>query len=224
MYADSGAAGHQAEMIRLHQNAAEMGMSASMIKLARAYLNHLPSNLPLDFNKAASLYREAVAVAREPDAMYGLAQLLLQGILQATITRKEGNKENTKKGDMLQEVAYLLEEAAKADHAFAMFNLGIMHLYGYATAWGGERDVELAALWFERSGVPEGYHSASLFHDSLGNQDRSKELTERAKRLGYGSKWRKKAREFAGSGGARGVDINMAWPPLFNTGIVPDKV
>ena len=49
----------------------------------------------------------------------------------------------------------MLEEAAKTDHAFAMFNLGIMHLYGYATAWGGERDVELAAGPLPRNAPPE---------------------------------------------------------------------
>jgi len=224
LHADSGAAMRQEDIMRFHEEAAKMGLSTSMVRLARAYLKQLPSNLPLDFSKAASLYREAVAVAREPDAMYGLANLLLQGILQAKITKNEGDKKITKMGDMLQEVAYLLEGAAKAGHAFAMFNLGVMHLHGYAMAWGGEKDMDLAALWFETSGIPEGFHFASLCYSSHGNEQKSKDLAARAKKLGYGTQWRKKARELAGSGGASGVDINMAWPAFFGTGTVPDKV
>ncbi|GMI31705.1 hypothetical protein TrCOL_g1944 [Triparma columacea] len=215
MYADSGAGGDKVEMIRLHHEAAKMGLSTSMVKLARAYLNQLPSHLPLDLKKAADLYREAAARANEPDAIYGLAQLTLQGFVR--------QRDDTKMGHLLQEVAALLERAANANHQYAMFNLGVMHRYGYAAAWGGEKDAKLAAEWFENSGLPEGYYAASTYYSSIGDNERSKKLMSRAKRMGYGTEWRKRARIAVGSGGAGGVDINMAWPPFFQTGVVPDK-
>ena len=218
MFADGGAGGAgQEEVVRLHQEAAKKGLASSSVKLARAYLKQLPSSLPLDVSEASRLYRQAIQTSREPDAMYGLAQMLLQGTASP-----QGSTGDMR--DVLKEVAYLLEAAAEeGQHKFAMFNLGVMHLYGYTRAWGGERDPKLAAEWFEKSEIPEGLFVASMYYASVGDGVTEGRLKDRAVGMGYGSAWRKAARQQTGSGGASGVDLNMAWPELPGTGVKPEE-
>ena len=96
-----------------------------------------------------------------------------------------------------------------------MFNLGIAHLYGYANRGvSGTRDPQLAGQWFEASGLPEGFFAASLYYDMLGDNEAAAQWRQRAANMGHGTFWRKEARDRTGSGGAGGVDLNMAWPPL----------
>ena len=59
------------QVLQLNRAAAAQGLAGPMVKLARAYLHRLPSSLPLDPSAAEALYRRAIDVAEEPDAMYG---------------------------------------------------------------------------------------------------------------------------------------------------------
>ena len=60
--------------------------------------------------------------------------------------------------------------------------------------------------------MPEGYFVASVQAASVGDGERERSHRGRAKALGYFTDWRRRAREFTGSGGARGVDLNLPWP------------
>jgi TPR repeat protein len=201
----------------LHWNglAAEQGLGESMVKMARAHLKLLPTDLPSDPVEAARLYRAAIASSEEPDAQYGLAQLLLEGRAEAAAAANSGSATIR---EMLSEVVALLEAAAATGHAYAQFNLGIAHLYGYADSGGskGSRDVELAGQWFEACGLPEGFVAAGMYYGSAGLTEQAARMNERAARLGFGSAWRQRARMHTGSGGAGGVDLNMPWPALPN--------
>ena len=110
---------------------------------------------------------------------------------------------------MLFRVVQLLEEAAIRGHTYAMFNLGIVHCYGYGVP---HIDTNLAALWFIQSGLPEGYYVAAVQAASMGNVVRQQQLDDMARKLGFYEPWRKGARERTGSGGASGVNLNMKWP------------
>ena len=110
---------------------------------------------------------------------------------------------------ILSRVVQWLEDAAIRGHAYAMFNLGIVHCYGYGIH---QIDTDLAALWFIQSGLPEGYNAAAYQADAAGNKSRQQQLDDMARKLGYYEPWRKGARERTGSGGATGVDLNMKWP------------
>jgi hypothetical protein len=74
------------------------------------------------------------------------------------------------------------------------------------------RDQEVAAEWFEASGMPEGYFAAAMYHRAVGAVARADMLQRRAATLGYGQPWRVKARNYVGSGGSGGIDLNLAWP------------
>ena len=66
------------------------------------------------------------------NAYYGLAQLFLQ---RSTALRKEGSgKSEAHANANLRDAVRMLEEAALRGHTYAMFNLGIAHLYGYGMA------------------------------------------------------------------------------------------
>ena len=99
--------------------------------------------------------------------------------------------------------------AARAGHAFAAFNLGMVYLYGYGVP---RPDQEIAGDWFEMSGIPEGLAAVAMHRDATGRSAEAAEWWKRAKVKGYGTAWRKRAREATGSGGATGVDLNLAWP------------
>ena len=94
-----------------------------------------------------------------------------------------------------------------------MFNLGIAHLYGYGRD-DGQRNPDLAGDWFEASGLPEGLFAKSMHPSSVGKKQEAKVYKERASALGFGSPWRKPARERTGRGGSGGAKLNFPWPPL----------
>ena len=119
--------------------------------------------------------------------------------------------------EILKTIINLLEESAKGGDVFAMFNLGIAHLYGYT----GIVDMELAKDWFIYSNLPEGLYVGSLYYLEKDSKI-SNNLRERAKRLGFGTKWRQEARQHTGLGGAGGIDINLPWPEMPN-GTKPER-
>ena len=120
-----------------------------MVKLARAYLKLLPSNLPFDPGMAQKYYEQAIEISNDPHAQYGIVEMMLGGVYKM--------KESSML-EMFQKVIYLLEESAKGGNVFAMFNLGVAHLYGYS----GKQDPLLAKEWFEASNLPEGYIAVSI--------------------------------------------------------------
>jgi len=187
------------QVVKWITRAADHGYGMARVKLARAYLNKLPSNLQMNVSRADQLYKAAVRDSQEPDAYYGMAELILLS--------------GGKKGDMGKVVHYLEQAAAKGNR-FAMFNLGVAHLYRYYPTKKKYDHYRLASDWFEESGLPEGYYGASLYHKSQGRTNKVKFFEERAKLMGHGTQKRQKARQYTGSGGAGGVDINLPWPDL----------
>ena len=197
------------EMIEWHKKAAENGFSNSMVKLARAYLKRLPSKLEFNPKEAERLYRLAVETTQDPHAQYGLAEMILFGLIKI---------ETNSMLILLDKVIRLLEESAKGGNFFAMFNLGVAHLYGYT----GKPDIKLANEWFEISGLPEAFMIISSHYVSINDKKTSEKYVNRAKRMGFGKKWRKVSRIRTGLGGASGVDINLPWPTMPN-GNKPQK-
>ena len=102
----------------------------------------------------------------------------------------------------------LFEAAAAGRHEFAMYNLGVAHLYGFGT----RRDAPLAGRWFAASGLPEGYMAVALQQRGLGHDNESRRWEGRARHLGFGTPWRKVARATAGTGGIGGIPLHSAWP------------
>jgi len=182
------------QIIEWNMKASRHGHAQASLKLARAYLKTLDSPLPRDVKKAANLFKLAINQSNEPDAHYGLARMYLMGV-------GVGRKNITMS-------IYHLEQAARGGHSFAMFNLGIVHLYGY----NGKHNAALAGSWFQRSGLPEGLYAKSVYCRSRGLETEADYYEESARSLGYGLSWRSMARERTGSGGAGGVDLNLPWP------------
>jgi len=177
--------------------AARAGHPTACIKIARAYLGRLPSDLAVNRTAARYWFARAVETANDPDAHYGLAEMALQ----------ETNPENY--ALQLNKAVYHLEQSALAHHPFAQFNLGLAHLFGYATVV----DPKAAGDWFEQSGLPEGYFARAMYYDSIGNTELRQQFQQRAAVLGFGQEWRKVARQHTGYGGAGGIDLNLPWPP-----------
>jgi len=144
--------------------------------------------------EARQFFEAAIESSNEPDAHYGLAQMQL--------TKKAT-------GPTLRTALGHLEAAARGAHVFAMFNLGIAHLFGYGTA----RDPDAAGAWFEASGLPEGFFIKAMHSRAAGAEAEAVAFEDLAKSFGFGSPWRRIAREKTGSGGAAGVSLNLEWPP-----------
>lgn len=191
------------DIITWHKKAADQGFSNSMVKIARAYLKRLPSNLEFNPKEAEKYYRLAIKTSEDPHAQFGLAEMILCGLIKI---------ETNSMIEILKIVINLLEESAKGGDVFAMFNLGIAHLYGYT----GKIDRELAKDWFIQSNLPEGFFIASLYYDNNNNKKLANDLKKKAELLGYGKYWRRDARERTGTANAGGVDINMSWPSFSN--------
>lgn len=193
------------QVLEWNMKAAKGGAGMSAIKIARAYLHQLPSQLPLSIELAAEYFQMAIA-SHNPDGHYGMAQLLLQQVSYEQQTQQlKVAMDNT---EIIQAVQHL-EAAAKLGHAYSQFNLGMVHTYGYAT---GQIDGAVAAEWFAASGLPEGYYIAAQQARAIGNRTRYNECGEMAAKLGFTAPWRKQAREATGSGGAGGVSLNLPWP------------
>jgi TPR repeat protein len=197
-------------VLKWNGRAAQHGHATACVKLARAFLGKLPSSLPNDSSKARALYRRAIRSSNDPDAHYGLASLILEEL-------RKNNDENN--NDSLDRAIAHLEAAAMGGHPYAKFNLGMVHLFGYFSK--SQKDLTLAADWFEASGLPEGLFARAMYYGSIGDNERATEFRRRASSLGYGTQWRVMARQHTGHGGAGGIDLNLAWPPNVNREIPP---
>ena len=199
------------QVLEWNTKAAQGGAGMAAVKVARAYLHQLPSSLPFSIEEAQRYYQMAIA-SHNPDGHYGIAHLLLQLVtFEQTQQQQQQPQHNTNAySDPRVSVAVQhLEAAAKMDHAFSMFNLGMVHTYGYST---GVINGTLAGQWFEASGLPEGYYLAAQQAKAMGNMERYEDCGKRAHILGFMAPWRKQAREATGSGGAAGVNLNLPWP------------
>jgi TPR repeat protein len=172
--------------VQLYQQAAEAGSSTAAIEMARAYLGLLPSSLPYDVTEATRCYQIAIS-SREPHGYYGMAALWLSKTLD--------NSDHGLQANHLPKVVEYLELVSKLGHPFAMFNLGLVHVYGYGNY---PINTTLAAEWFIESGLPEGYFVASFQARSVGRLDRAHFLHDMAIRLGQGATWRRAARQYTG--------------------------
>ena len=212
----------------LHWNtlAAENGNGIAAVKMARAYLKLLPADVPHDENEAIRYYQLAIQ-SQEPDGHYGMAGLLLWQLQKQRKERLQSQQpysssssssssitsltiNETTAMSTLRRVVYHLEAAAKLGHAYAMFNLGMVHTYGYGIS---QINTTLAVEWFIASSLPEGYYVSYFQAASVGDQKRMNLYQQRAQALGMNQPWRKQARQYTGSGGAAGVDLNLPWPP-----------
>ncbi len=202
-------------MIYWNKRAAKHGHGAARVKLARAYLKKLPSALEQNPEKAFKLYRNAVRDSQDANAHYGLAELHLAHLGGALGHVKTAEAAVERIRQIMPTVMRHLEGAAYGGNPYAMFNLGLAHLYGYYD-YGRVRDPELAGEWFAASGLPEGYHAKGMHLRSKGSIAEAEEFERRALALGYGSAMRKMARERTGLGGASGIDLNLQWPPLMD--------
>ena len=110
--------------------------------------------------------------------------------------------------DALVDAVEWFEAAALGGHTFAMYNLGVAHLYGYGM---DVRDPDVAAEWFEACGLPEGMAAVAMHREGAGRRSEAKQFHARASRLGFGSEWRAKARLHTGSGGVGHVELHSNW-------------
>ena len=234
--------------IKWNEKASNAGDALASVKLGYAYLKLLPSDIvSYDVKKAESLFLKAIRSSNEPDGHYALASLYLKQVthqIQNSISmiKEQNNGDDRqikikimdvlKKGlispKLINAIGHL-EEAAKCGHMFAQFNLGIVHLYGYGRSYrsgdgngNGNTDPNMAGMWFEASGLPEGYIVKSMHSNSIGNQKEAESFQQKAYTLGYGSPWRQMARERAGSGGSSGAKLNLQWPPI-PSGQIPQE-
>ena len=192
------------DKILWHTKSCDNGNSISMVKLARGYLKLLPSVMPFEPENAEKLYRHAIDVSGDPEAYYGMAQMVLWKM----------NKDPSENiPDILGEAIGFLEESAKGGNPFAMFNLGVAHLYGYT----GKPDTETAIEWFHASNMAEGFYVVSMYYSHKGDIKQAENMKRKAEKLGYGVEWRQLARNST----KLGVDINLNWPSVNN--ISPEK-
>ena len=218
------------------QKASNDGHPQASVKLGWAYLKALQSELPFDIEKAKELFLNAIESSNDPDGHYGLSTIYLAQIKMKIMGQPTKEKMiemakdvMTSSSSLLLDAIYHLEEAAKCGHVFAMFNLGIAAFNGYGRSAvidgqpQPQKDPNLAAGWFEASGLPEGLAARSLYEMSIGNKEKSILYEQRAKTLGYGSSWRKEARQKTGSGGFVGANLNLQWPPIYPTGETPQE-
>ena len=231
-----------AHMVYWTTRAAEGGLPMAMLKLARAYLGRFPEvGLPHDPATAAAWLRTCIRLWGDAECHYDLAQMLLEQLTppQASVLRASVPTLPTRHADdapsmttvratgeatpppaslaarVAAAVAHF-ESAARQGHAFAAYNLGVVHLFGHGAgvgASGPNANASLSAEWFAAaSGLPEGMHAASLYYQANGQAPRAAEWHRHAEALGHGAMWRDAARKRVGSGGAGGVSLHSKWP------------
>ena len=189
-------------VLQLNVQAARGGAAEAAVKVARAYLKLLPSELQFDVDQAKRYFQMAIE-SHSPEGHYGMAQIL---VAEAATEEANGSPPRT---DLLRRAVEHLESAAKQHHAFAAFNLGMAHVFGY----GIPVNLEVGVEWFQASGLPEGYFLAAQYAATIGDEARYEQWIDRARVLGMDRPWRQEARHRTGSGGAAGVDLNLMWPP-----------
>jgi hypothetical protein len=182
---DMGGPAVVARSVEWIQRSASGGYIPAVAQLAAVRSGNLPPPEALDLLRKtiASISRNAAPPAW---LLYQLAQLLLQA------------------GESEAEAVACFEAAATMGDYQAMYNLGVAHLYGQGVA---RADPQLAAEWFEASGLPEGLHAVSLYHQSNGRVANARYYADHAAALGFGRPWRDIARQRSN------VKLHSAWRP-----------
>ena len=85
------------EVLLWNQKAADGGDATASVKVARAYLGLLPSPLTKDKRMAVKMFRNAIEYAKEPDAYYGLAEILIASIDKMAFHPVQGTSESREK-------------------------------------------------------------------------------------------------------------------------------
>ena len=80
------------DVLMWNEKAAISGDATAAVKIARAYLGRLPSPLEKSTAKAKQMFNNAIKYAREPDAYYGLAELLISSIDKMAFHPEKGTK------------------------------------------------------------------------------------------------------------------------------------
>jgi hypothetical protein len=200
-------------VMELNMRAAEKGAAEAAVKVARAYLKQLPSELEFNIDEAKRFFRLAIR-SHSSEGHYGLASIL---VAESNLAASPDQQQ-----DALRRAVSHLERAAMSLHAYGCFNLGIAHIFGYGVP---RVDMELGVEWLVQSGLPEGYILASQYAATIGDQSRHDEWLRQALILGWDQPWRVQARQNTGSGGAAGVDLNLMWPPsIARGGIQPPQL
>jgi hypothetical protein len=200
-------------VMELNMMAAEKGAAEAAVKVARAYLKQLPSDLEFNLDEAKRFFRLAIR-SHSSEGHFGMASVLVAESNMAASPRQQD--------EALRRAVYHLERAATSLHAYGCFNLGVAHIFGYGVP---RVDMELGVQWLVRSGLPEGFVLASQYAATIGDQSRHDEWLRQALILGWDQPWRVQARQSTGSGGAAGVDLNLMWPPsIARGGIQPPRL
>lgn len=167
--------------------AAEQGFPEAMFKTARNVMGDK------DYTSALNWFTKACS-AGDADAcfQYGQIQLMLASARSkgedAGTSRPDWAEQESAKAIVFFEAAAVAGSSPSRGAAYAMYNLGVAHLFGMG---GLRRDPDRAAEWFENSGLPEGMMATAHHRSALGQAEEAEEWQKRAKSMGFGSGERK---------------------------------
>lgn len=131
------------EAMKWYRMASELDDSDAMCRLAGGY--KYGHGVEKDMEQALQLYKKAISVDGNADALLDLGLCYLQG---------EGVPQNYQHG------AFLMERSAKQGNMMAQYNMGVL----YRTGRGVETDMEEALHWYRLSAA-QGYEQAMAFLD-----------------------------------------------------------
>ena len=156
---------------------AEQGFGEAAFKVGRSHFGH--RNLT-----GAVWWLHQAHEAGEADASYQLGHILLKGMIEPScIAPGETKREAAEREALgLFEQAALIGASPFGGSQYAMYNIGIARLFGFA---GLERNPGVAARWFKACRLPEGYMAYAMFLNSVGMKEQSEEVKDQAKRQGF---------------------------------------
>lgn len=129
------------EAMKWYRMAFELDDSDAMCRLAGGY--KYGHGVEKDMEQSLQLYKKAISVDGNVDALLDLGLCYLQG---------EGVPQNYQHG------AFLMERSAKQGNMMAQYNMGVL----YQTGRGVETDMEEALRWYHLSAA-QGYEQAVEF-------------------------------------------------------------
>ena len=153
------------------------GFGEACFKVGRQYFQY--QNLT-----GAIWWLQKARAAGEVDASYQLGHVLLQGLIAPSCIAPGETREQAAQREALG----LFEEAAVAGASpfagaqFAMYNIGVAYLFGFA---GLKRNPQTAARWFKAANIPEGFMAYSMYLRLTGRHAESKRVKAVAKRMGF---------------------------------------
>lgn len=137
------------EAMKWYRMASELDDSDAMCRLAGGY--KYGHGVEKDMEQALQLYKKAISVDGNVDALLDLGLCYLQG---------EGVPQNYQHG------AFLMERSAKQGNMMAQYNMGVL----YRTGRGIETDMDEALRWYHLSAA-QGYEQAVDFLEHYNNEN-----------------------------------------------------